>query len=76
LPPFITAPIQKGQALGKVLIQNEGKGVKEINLLAFSNVEKSLIPPWPVLVGILLGLAIVVFLGSWWFRRPKPKPIR
>ncbi|MGB9628873.1 MAG: D-alanyl-D-alanine carboxypeptidase family protein [Thermodesulfobacteriota bacterium] len=76
LPPFVMAPIQKGQAVGKVLIQNEGKGVKEINLLAISSVEKSLIPPWPILVGILLGLAIVIFFGVWWFRRPRPKSIR
>ncbi len=76
LPPFVVAPIQKGQAIGKVLIQNEGKAIKEITLLATSNVEKSLIPPWPILVGILLGLAIVIFLGVWWFRRPRAKRIR
>jgi len=73
LPQFIVAPIQKGQVVAKVLIQNEGKVAKEVNLLASSVVEKSLIPPWPILVGIGCGLAIIVVLGFWWFRRPKQK---
>ncbi len=76
LPPFVIAPIQKGQRVAKVLIENEGKVIKEVNLLSFSSVEKSLIPPWPTLVGILLGLAVIVLFWVWWFRRPRPKPIR
>jgi D-alanyl-D-alanine carboxypeptidase (penicillin-binding protein 5/6) len=73
LPPFIVAPIQKGQVLAKAIIQNEGKVVKEVNLLASLNVEKSLIPPWPILVGILCGLIVTFGFGFWWFRRPKHK---
>jgi D-alanyl-D-alanine carboxypeptidase (penicillin-binding protein 5/6) len=73
LPQFVIAPIQKGQVVAKVLIQNEGKVVKEVNLLASLAVEKSLIPPWPILVGVLCGLAIIIGLGFWWFRRPKPR---
>jgi D-alanyl-D-alanine carboxypeptidase (penicillin-binding protein 5/6) len=73
LPPFIVAPVQKGQVVGKVLIQNEGKVVKEINLLASSDVQKSLIPPWPILVGIGCGFGIIIVIGFWWFRRPKTK---
>ncbi len=73
LPQFIVAPIQKGQVVAKILIQNEGKAVKEVNLIASLSVEKSLIPPWPILVGIGCGLAIVLVLGFWWFRRPKQK---
>jgi hypothetical protein len=73
LPQFIVAPVQKGQVLAKVLIQNEGKGIKEINLLASLDVEKSLIPPWPILVGIGCGLGIIIVIGFWWFRRPKTK---
>jgi D-alanyl-D-alanine carboxypeptidase len=34
LPPFIVAPVQKGQVVAKALIQNEGSVTKEINLLA------------------------------------------
>jgi D-alanyl-D-alanine carboxypeptidase (penicillin-binding protein 5/6) len=75
LPEFIVAPVQKGQVVAKVLIQNEGKVVKEVNLLASSNVEKSIIPSWPILVGIGCGLAIVLVFGFWWFRRPKAKKL-
>jgi len=71
LPQFVVAPIQKGQVVAKVLVQKEGKAVKEVNLLASSDVQKSLIPPWPILVGGIVGLAIILFLGFWWFRRPK-----
>jgi len=73
LPQSIVAPIQKGQVVAKVLIQNEGKVVKEVNLLASLGVEKSLIPPWPILVGVLCGLTIIIGLGFWRFRRPKVK---
>jgi len=75
LPVFIAAPIQKDQVVAKILIQNEGKTVKEVNLLASSGVEKSLIPPWPILVGIGCGLAIIIILGFWWFRRPRQKKL-
>jgi D-alanyl-D-alanine carboxypeptidase (penicillin-binding protein 5/6) len=34
LPQFIVAPIQKSQVVAKVVIQNEGKVAKEVNLLA------------------------------------------
>jgi len=71
LPQFIVAPIQKGQVVAKVLVQNEGKVAKEVNLLASSDVEKSLIPPWPILAGILCGMIVIFGFGFWWFRRPK-----
>ena len=73
LPPFIVAPVHKDQVLAKVLIQNEGRVAKEVNLLASSGVEKSLIPPWPILGGVLFGVVVIVGFGFWWFRRPKPK---
>jgi len=75
LPQFIVAPILKGQVISKVLIQNDGKVAREVNLLASLAVEKTLIPPWPVLAGIGCGLAIVIVLGFWWFRRPKAKKL-
>jgi D-alanyl-D-alanine carboxypeptidase (penicillin-binding protein 5/6) len=59
LPQFIVAPIQKGQVLAKVLIQNEGKVAKEINLLA----------------GVLFGIVVIVGFGFWWFRRPKARKL-
>ncbi len=75
LPQSIVAPIQKGQAVAKVLIQNEGKVVKEVNLIASLAVEKSLIPPWPILVGVLCGFAIIIGLGFWRFRKPKQRKL-
>ena len=75
LPAFIVAPIQKDQMVAKVLIQNEGKTVKEVNLFVSLGVEKSLIPPWPILVGIGCGLAVIMIIGFWWFRRPKQKKL-
>jgi D-alanyl-D-alanine carboxypeptidase (penicillin-binding protein 5/6) len=73
LPPIVVAPIQKGQVLAKVLVQNEGKVVKEVSLLSSSNVEKSILPSWPVMGAIILGFAIIGFIGFWWIRQPKRK---
>jgi D-alanyl-D-alanine carboxypeptidase (penicillin-binding protein 5/6) len=75
LPPFLVAPIQRGQVVAKVLIQNEGKVVKEVNLLSSSEVLKSILPPWPVIAAGILGLIIIGFIGSRWFRRPKRKKL-
>jgi serine-type D-Ala-D-Ala carboxypeptidase (penicillin-binding protein 5/6) len=75
LPPFIVAPVHKDQVLAKVLIQNEGKVAKEVNLLASAGVERSLIPPWPILGGVLFGVVVIVGFGFWWFRRPKAKKL-
>ena len=71
LPEFVVAPVQKGQVLAKVSVQNEGKVVKEVNLIASSAIEKSLLPPWPVIVAVAVGLAVIGFGGLWWFRRKR-----
>jgi len=71
LPPSVVAPIQKGQVLAKVVVQNEGKVVKEASLISSSDIQKSLIPPWPILVGIFLGAVAIAFVAFRWFRRPK-----
>jgi D-alanyl-D-alanine carboxypeptidase (penicillin-binding protein 5/6) len=73
LPPSVVAPIQKGQSLAKILVQNEGKVVSEAGLISASEIKKSLIPPWPVLAGIIAGLVLLGFAGLWWSRRPKQK---
>ncbi|OGP63954.1 MAG: hypothetical protein A2170_08795 [Deltaproteobacteria bacterium RBG_13_53_10] len=73
LPPSVIAPIQKGQALAKIVVQNDGKVVMEARLISSSEIQKSRIPPWPVLVGIIVGLVVLGFAGLWWFRRPKQK---
>ena len=73
LPTSIVAPVKKGQVAARLLVQNEGKTVKEVSLLASSDIEKSLIPPWPVLVAILVGLCIAGIAVFWWLRRSKVK---
>jgi len=73
LPSFIVAPVKQGQAVAKVAVQQDGKMVKEVNLLASVGVEKSLIPPWPVLVVGILGLAVVGGGALWWLRRRQTK---
>jgi D-alanyl-D-alanine carboxypeptidase (penicillin-binding protein 5/6) len=75
LPAFVVAPIQKDQLVAKVLVQNEGKIVKEVNLIASLSVGKSLIPPWPILVGIGCGIAVIMIIGFWWFRKSKQKKL-
>ncbi len=73
LPASIVAPVKKGQAAAKVAVQNDGKTVKEISLLASVDIEKSLIPPWPVLVAVLGGLCLVGIATVWWVRRSRAK---
>jgi len=73
LPQSIVAPVQKGQVVAKVLIQNEGKVIREVSLLSSSEVLKSILPSWPVMAAGIVGLAIIGFVGFWWFRRPKQK---
>jgi len=73
LPQFVAAPIQKGQVVTKAIIQNEGKGVKEVGLLASIDVQKTILPPWPVTVAVIAGLVLIGFIGFWRFRRPKQK---
>ncbi|MCX8116871.1 MAG: D-alanyl-D-alanine carboxypeptidase [Desulfobacterota bacterium] len=73
LPEFVSAPIQKGQVLGKLLVQKEGRTLKEIGLYAASDVEKRLLPPWPYLLTGFLGIAILCAFGVWFFRRPRRK---
>ena len=78
LPDVVTAPIQKNQIIAKALIQNEGKVLREVNLIAPIEVEKSLLPPWPVIVAIGLGVLLVLVIGLWRvrIRRTRPRPLR
>ncbi len=73
LPPTIVAPVKKDQVAAKILVQNDGKTVKEISLLASSDIEKSWIPPWPVLVAILVALCLAGTGAAWWVRRSRAK---
>jgi D-alanyl-D-alanine carboxypeptidase (penicillin-binding protein 5/6) len=69
LPPNVLAPVQKGQTLAKVLIQNEGKVLREVPLVSPVEIQKSFLPSWPVTLGAILGFVFVVFFGFWWRQR-------
>jgi hypothetical protein len=73
LPPSVVAPIRKGQPLAKVSIQEDGKMVKEVALIASADIEKTWIPPWPVLVAIFGGLGLIGLAAFWWSRRSRLK---
>jgi D-alanyl-D-alanine carboxypeptidase (penicillin-binding protein 5/6) len=73
LPPFVVAPIQKDQRLGKAIIQNDGKPVKEVALFASVEVQKTLLPPWYITVAILAGIALVALVVLRGSRGPKQK---
>jgi D-alanyl-D-alanine carboxypeptidase len=78
LPNVVTAPIQKDQIIGKALVQNEGKVVRQVNLIAPIEVQKSYLPPWPVIVAIGFGVLLVLLIGLWRMRirRTRPRPLR
>jgi D-alanyl-D-alanine carboxypeptidase (penicillin-binding protein 5/6) len=75
IPKYITAPVQKGQGVGKILIQSEGRVLKEIPLLSSSNVPKGIYFLWPLIGGCILGLTIVVLIMFRMVRRSKQKKI-
>jgi len=78
LPNVVTAPIQKNQIIAKALIQNEGKVLRQVNLIAPLEVQKSYLPPWPVIVAIGFGVFLVLLIGFWRIRmrKTKPRPLR
>ncbi|NWF94234.1 MAG: serine hydrolase [Syntrophaceae bacterium] len=73
LPAFLVAPVQKGQLVARVLIQNEGKVLREVKLVSSAEVLKSILPPWPVILAGIVGIVLIGLFGFWWFRRPKPR---
>jgi D-alanyl-D-alanine carboxypeptidase (penicillin-binding protein 5/6) len=76
LPKFVVAPIQKNQVIAKALVQNEGKVLRQVNLLSPVEVQKSILPSWPVMCAIVVGIIFIGFIWFWWRRRPKPNPLR
>ena len=69
----INAPVQKGQVAGKVVIQSEGKVLKEIGLFFPSDVPKGIYLPWPLIGGAIFTLILVSLIMFWLIRRPKRK---
>jgi serine-type D-Ala-D-Ala carboxypeptidase (penicillin-binding protein 5/6) len=73
LPESVVAPIKKGQILAKILVQNDGKMVREVGLLAAGDVERTLIPPLPILIGGIVGLCLLGAVIFWFYRRQQRK---
>ncbi|OGP88041.1 MAG: hypothetical protein A2157_08515 [Deltaproteobacteria bacterium RBG_16_47_11] len=71
VPKYIKAPIQKGQEVGKVLIQSDGKVLKEISLLSSSDVPKGIYLLWLFVGGGILGLGLFGLILFWLIRQSK-----
>lgn len=76
VPKSITAPVQAGQAVGKILIQGEGKVLKEIALLSSSDVPKGIYLSWPVIAVGVLSLILVALLAFWLAHRSQRRKFR
>jgi D-alanyl-D-alanine carboxypeptidase (penicillin-binding protein 5/6) len=72
VPKFITAPIQKGQMVGKVVIRSEGRVLREIALFSSSDVPEGANLFWPLIGGGILG-AILVGLIAFLRTRRSPR---
>ena len=76
VPKPITAPLQAGQAVGKIIIQSEGKVLKEISLLSSSDVPEGIYLSWPLIAGSGLSFLLVVLLAFWLARRSRRRKFR
>ena len=69
LPKYLIAPIKKGQVVGKLVIQSEGKVLKEIDLLSSSDVPKGVPLFWLLIGGGMLGLILTGLIAFLRLRR-------
>jgi len=69
----ITAPVKKGQVLGKILIQSEGKVLKEVPLLSSSDIPEGFYLPWQLIGAGILSLTLVGLIMFWLIRQSKRK---
>ncbi len=73
VPPYLVAPVKKGQVVGKLLIQSEGRVLKEIDLLSSSDVPIGLPFFWLLIAGGILGLLLVGLVAFLRIRRSHRK---
>lgn len=73
VPKSITAPVQKGQGVGKLLIQGEGRVLKEIALLSSSDVPKGVYLLWFLIGGSIVGIILVGLIMFRMIRRSRRK---
>jgi D-alanyl-D-alanine carboxypeptidase (penicillin-binding protein 5/6) len=76
VPKPITAPVQAGQALGKIVIQWEGKVLKEVPLLSSSDIPEGIYLSWPLIATAALSFLLVALLAFWLARRSRRRKFR
>jgi D-alanyl-D-alanine carboxypeptidase (penicillin-binding protein 5/6) len=73
VPKYLVAPVKKDQVVGKLVIQSEGKVLKEIDLLSSSDVPKGVPFFWLLIGGGVLGLLLVGLIAFLRIRRSHRK---
>jgi D-alanyl-D-alanine carboxypeptidase (penicillin-binding protein 5/6) len=76
VPKPMIAPVRKGQAVGKIVIQSEGKVLKEIALLSSSDVPKGIYLSWPLIAMGVLSVLLVALLAFGLARRFRRRKFR
>ncbi len=75
-PRPIIAPVRMGQAVGKIVIQSEGKVLKEIDLLSSSDVPEGIYLSWPLIAMGLSCSLLIVLLVFWLAHRSRRRKFR
>jgi D-alanyl-D-alanine carboxypeptidase (penicillin-binding protein 5/6) len=70
-PKPIVAPVHPGQALGRIVIQAEGKLLKEVSLLSSSDIPAGIYFSFPLIALIVLSILLVAVLAYWLARRSR-----
>ena len=70
-PKPIVAPLQAGQAVGKIVIQSEDKVLKEISLLSSYDVPGGIYFSWPLIAMGVLSFLLVALLVFWLSHRSR-----
>jgi D-alanyl-D-alanine carboxypeptidase (penicillin-binding protein 5/6) len=76
VPKPITAPVRAGQAVGKIVIQWEGKVLKEVALLSSFDVPEGIYLSWPPIAMGVLSFLLVALLTFWLARRSRWRKFR
>jgi D-alanyl-D-alanine carboxypeptidase (penicillin-binding protein 5/6) len=76
VPKFITAPVEKGQGVGKLVIHGEGRVLKEIALLSSSDVPEGIYLSWPLIAVGVLSLFLVALFAFWLAYRSRRRKLR
>jgi D-alanyl-D-alanine carboxypeptidase (penicillin-binding protein 5/6) len=75
-PKPIAAPVKAGQVVGKIVIQSEGKVLKEIALLSSSDVPEGIYLSWPLIAMGLSCSFLIVLLVFWLAHRSRRRKFR